>query len=1045
MKSSEMFGNQQDTCLLLNSLLSAVKGTQSEESDPGKKFDLDNEDDAVTIISSTINALSRNTIGTSSVVERLNKQLLLQRRCHAAIFFTVLRSNGINCAEASKYYESVAHSFPTLSWKFYMKLNFQCKWSEYFVECSQELEPDILSAVLKRILYTEWNDEEHLKYYSWHTVLQAIIWKFFIIEDSTLNSSQDCCSFAFPFASSNVKTEASSPIFEKDKDSFAKSQLLHSYVTLLNHLHSALISSLGNFDFIKIIFHAYKTIFRLLSKVKTCEKDVVKELFRLNKLLGSCCSEKQSLDVIEAVLQRKNEQIPLGHYYAVTSWEISANYLMFLLCNYWSDVLESISEEAPYFSLEECLPASSEKELLRSLGPFFKTKFEKDDSNYILSLRIIITLHYPCATRAAVILLLHPEVRESDEVLIILEREVPKLGILEIYPVLADAVATAHIKDAKMRLLNLFFKILSESSGNIYNDALEFILNHYGVNDHFRLDDFDDQLNCFTRKMMSDEEAEKCLLPLFIQSPREVLKMLIEQALLQGSNEITVIKILKHIPVACLRSDSLVEELKPYFIKNEVIVKEMNSMASLIESLMKIHAETSIVDFNMFLQEIITKNLAAEKKVSFTLECLNVQLSRLMENIENETYLDLENIIKEIQDKIIILCYENRKNLKHKNGNEPWFTKELEVMKSKVRALRRGFQKTYDDVPRQNKRLKFKKEHAVYKQNCSKAKDSSFRTYLSNVVKDCILIQREASLNVLDPKNVLKIKTEALSLLIQCLSSIIDKCIKLGDGRVKELAVTTLSILSKCQGITDKLKTELWDDLSSYSPSVLVYISKFLGETSYNDLKGSESKLNDSLWIWCCNFKDSNLFQETVLEKKIPYEELVSVLISVLPHLTKEEWFESTHLIGEYVRNSNIEVSYPVPWLLPKSDPQLYAVIRCLMDSYYFALKKGVYDLNYLSNCFSNTIQMILSQEVNLHLYLNVFLDTCHLTLDNTDEVYTSLLPFLLTVKKSVQDECKDKHLKTLYLKLMHHGIKSLPNSEEKLPFFTGNSEKNLF
>ncbi|GBN87842.1 hypothetical protein AVEN_29753-1, partial [Araneus ventricosus] len=129
-----MFGNQQDTCLLLNSLLSAVKGTQSEESDPGRKFDLDDEDDAVTIISSTINALSRNTIGTSSVVERLNKQLLLQRRCHAAIFFTVLRSNGINCAEASKYYESVAHSFPTLSWKFYVKLNFQCKWSEYFVE-----------------------------------------------------------------------------------------------------------------------------------------------------------------------------------------------------------------------------------------------------------------------------------------------------------------------------------------------------------------------------------------------------------------------------------------------------------------------------------------------------------------------------------------------------------------------------------------------------------------------------------------------------------------------------------------------------------------------------------------------------------------------------------------------------------------------------------------------------------------------------------------------------------------------------------------------
>ncbi|CAL1296100.1 unnamed protein product, partial [Larinioides sclopetarius] len=621
-----MFGNQQDTCLLLNSFLSAVKGTQSEESDTGRKFDLENEDDAVTIISSTINALSRNTAGASSVVERLNKQLLLQRRCHAAIFFTVLRSNGINCAEASKYYESIAHSFPTLSWKFYMKLNFQCKWSEYFVECSQELESDLLSAILKRILHIDWDDEEHLKYYSWHIVLQAIIWKFFIIEDSTLSSAQDCCTFAFPFVSSKAKTETSSPTIEKDKDSFAKSQLLHSFVTLLNKLHSTLISSLDHFEFIKILLHAYKTIFRLLCKVKTCEKDVVKELFRLNKVLGSCCSEKQSLDAIETVLQRKNEQIPLGHYYAVTSWEISANYLVFLLCNYWGDVLELVSKEASFFSLEEHLPPSSEKELLKSLCPFFKTKFEKDDGNYILSLRIIITLHYPCATRAAVILLLHPEVRETEEVLIILEREVPKLGTLEIYPVLADAVATSQSTNAKIRLLNLFYKILSESNGVIYNDALEYVLSHYGVNDHFRLHGFEDQLNCFIRKMMSDEEAEKCLLPLFIQSPRDVLKMLIEQALLQGSNEITVIKILKHIPVACLHSNSLVEELKPYFRKNEVLVKEMNSMISLIESLMKIHAETPIVNFNMFLQEIITPNLTNEKKVSFTLECLNVSI-----------------------------------------------------------------------------------------------------------------------------------------------------------------------------------------------------------------------------------------------------------------------------------------------------------------------------------------------------------------------------------------------------------------------------------
>ncbi|XP_055947991.1 uncharacterized protein LOC129981252 isoform X2 [Argiope bruennichi] len=916
-----MFGNEQDTGLLLNSLLSAVKSIQSEESYKKREFDLENEDDAVTIISSTINSLTRG-VRTNSTEETLDKQLHLQRRCHAAIFFTVLRSNGINCAEANKYYESIVHTFPTLSWKFYMKLNFRCKWSEYFIECSKELQPNILATVLNKILYVEWNEEEHLKYYSWHTVLQAIIWKFFIIEDSSLSSSQDSYTFAFPFVSSNVETGAPGSTSKMDKDSFANSQILHSFNNLLNLLDAALISSLSSFDFIKIILHAYKTVFRLLSKVKTCEKDVIKELFRLNNLIETCCLNKESLDVIKAILQRKDEQIPLSHYYTLTSWEISGNYLIFLLCNYWDDILKLTSEEinTPYISLKECFPQSDRKESFRNLSPFFKTNFEKDDSHYVLSLKIIITLHYPCATRAAVILLLHPEIRELDDVLKILEGVIEKLDSLEIYPVLADTVTTAQSKDAKMRLLNLFFKTLSGLPGKIYNDALGHILNHYGVNDHFQLNDFNDQLDCFTRKMLSNDEAEKCLLPLFIQSPRDVIKRLIEQALLQGSKEITVVDILKQIPIACLYSNTLVEELKPYFIKDEVVVKEMQNMIHLIESLMEIHAETPIVDFEMFLQEIIIPAIAAERNISFTLECLKV------------------------------------------------------------------------------------------------------------------------SANILVPKNALKIKTGVLLLLINCLNNVVSKCIQFGDGKIKELAVTTLSILESSEVITDTLKTICHDDASfSYSPCVLVYNRKLLGVTSYQELKGVESKLNDSLWLWCCNNKVSNLFQETILEKKITYEDLISILISVLPHLTKEEWFESARLIREYVKYSNLDVSCTMPWLLPKSDPQLYAVIRCLMDSYYFSLEKGVFDLYYMSNCFTNTMQKILSEEVDLHLYLNVFLDVCHLTLNNADEIYTSLLPFLLNVKRTVEDKCKDKHLKVIYLQLLCDGIKGLPNSEEKLSFFSDN------
>lgn len=239
-----------------------------------------------------------------------------------------------------------------------------------------------------------------MKYYSWHTILQAIICNFFIIEDPNLSSRQDCYSFDFPFVSPCLTTETSCSIFEKDENSFAKSQILHSFVTVLNHLQTAVVSSPDSFDLIKIILHAYKTIFRLLPKVKTCDKNAVKELFRLNKIIETCFSNKLSLNAIETLLQQKDDRFQLSHYYALTSWEISGNYLVFLLCNYWKDILEITSKEAdsPCMSLKDCFPLSKIKEQLRKLNPLFKITFEKDDSNYVLSLRIIVSLHYPCDT-----------------------------------------------------------------------------------------------------------------------------------------------------------------------------------------------------------------------------------------------------------------------------------------------------------------------------------------------------------------------------------------------------------------------------------------------------------------------------------------------------------------------------------------------------------------------------------------------------------------------------------------------------------------------
>ncbi|GFY44658.1 uncharacterized protein TNIN_252151, partial [Trichonephila inaurata madagascariensis] len=272
-------------------------------------------------------------------------------------------SNGITCAQATSYFESVGCIFPPISWKFYIMLCFHCEWSEYFVECAVQIESHILVTVVKNILKIEWA-EEHLKYYSWHMVLQAIIWKSFMIEDPTSYSFPNSISFSYPFVDSNSGTET------------------------------------GN-------------------------------------------------------------------------QELANNY-------------------------------------------------------------------------AAAILLRHPKIREKEEILQVLEEKASALKPVIFYPKLIDVIVETESKEIRIRFLKLLHLILSQAmctfSVNIYNDALKYINLKHDMNDHFMLDNFEDELAAFSRKTVSLKEAKKCLLPLFIQSPTIVLNTLIEQALVFGSEGMNVIQ-----------------------------------------------------------------------------------------------------------------------------------------------------------------------------------------------------------------------------------------------------------------------------------------------------------------------------------------------------------------------------------------------------------------------------------------------------------------------------------------------------------------------
>ncbi|GFQ77746.1 uncharacterized protein TNCT_622021 [Trichonephila clavata] len=324
-------------------------------------------------------------------------------------------------------------------------------------------------------------------------------------------------------------------------DDFSQSPLFDVYKILLNHLFSFSFSSAGNVCYIKIILHAYKTIFKMLRRLKTSEKNVVRELFVLNTLLKQCCFEKESRDAIKSY--KKENNIFLRHYYTTASWKITGEYLLFVLCNYWNETLKILSEKdkTPLSSLVECFPSNEERNCLINICSLYSDQFKEND--FVTEvLKCIIICNYPCATNAALVILRQPKLRGKENILQILERKPSIFKAGMIYQKLIDVISETESKETRIRFLKMLHLILHQSartySDSLYNDALRYMCQKHDMKNHFKFDNFDDELAAFSQKKMSFKEIKKCLVPLFIQSPTIVLKTVIKQALMYGSDGI---------------------------------------------------------------------------------------------------------------------------------------------------------------------------------------------------------------------------------------------------------------------------------------------------------------------------------------------------------------------------------------------------------------------------------------------------------------------------------------------------------------------------
>ncbi|GBN05855.1 hypothetical protein AVEN_121114-1 [Araneus ventricosus] len=78
---------------------------------------------------------------------------------------------------------------------------------------------------------------------------------------------------------------------------------------------------------------------------------------------------------------------------------------------------------------------------------------------------------------------------------------------------------------------------------------------------------------------------------------------------------------------------------------------------------------------------------------------------------------------------------QGRETKQEKQENAIWRNTELEILRGKVRALRRRFQATGDQDLRTKREIKYKKELATYTSRILLAKQTSFRKLLDSILK----------------------------------------------------------------------------------------------------------------------------------------------------------------------------------------------------------------------------------------------------------------------------------------------------------------------
>lgn len=234
----------------------------------------------------------------------------------------------------------------------------------YFFQCASQLPVNALCKVLNLILNI--SSSSHLEYYSWHLILQTVIFKIIEVPDC------DKASYPFDFNFvpddfTAIKDEVTDVIDEADDSIAGRSdenydsntdtvllKISKSDIVLLRELFNNICNCISGkmkesseLEVLKVILHAAKSLLKGLFSDRPGNLGKISQfsdLLNIFSLYKDCFVLDDNQKVFKTALQHGSCSV-IAHAYATCSSNISLEYLLFLLSYYHKELYCSFSSE----------------------------------------------------------------------------------------------------------------------------------------------------------------------------------------------------------------------------------------------------------------------------------------------------------------------------------------------------------------------------------------------------------------------------------------------------------------------------------------------------------------------------------------------------------------------------------------------------------------------------------------------------------------------------------------------------------------------------